>query len=297
VPPHLTRKVAWLRSTARAYAARYEPIPGLAWPGDARIAVNITVDFDAMLKKRLDNEPAMQKAMGEFEGRVGIWRMIDLFNAHGIPATFFTPGLITELYPQALRSAAGKGHEIADHMWDHSFHTEGDTARDHLRRTAAAFEQLLGRRPVGTRSIYTTRLLAQEGCLYRSDMLGAAYHLPHYLRDASGDYCLLELPFHWGTSDAMLYSFGWSGSPYREQRLSSPDRAFELRWASFRYQYESGGYLNLCLHPGASGRALLADMLDRLITQMKALPGVWFATCEAVARHCRNNYPPSQCSA
>jgi hypothetical protein len=26
-------------------------------------------------------------------------------------------------------------------------------------------------------------------------------------------------------------------------------------------------------------------MLDRLITRMKAMPGVWMPTCEAVARH------------
>jgi hypothetical protein len=33
-------------------------------------------------------------------------------------------------------------------------------------------------------------------------------------------------------------------------------------------------------------------MLDRLITRMKELPGVWFTTCEAVARHCLDEYPP-----
>ena len=27
-------------------------------------------------------------------------------------------------------------------------------------------------------------------------------------------------------------------------------------------------------------------MMDRLITRMKTLPGVWFPTCEEVARHC-----------
>jgi len=35
-----------------------------------------------------------------------------------------------------------------------------------------------------------------------------------------------------------------------------------------------------------SGRALRVAMLDRLIAAMKALPGVWFASCEEVARHC-----------
>jgi peptidoglycan-N-acetylglucosamine deacetylase len=32
-------------------------------------------------------------------------------------------------------------------------------------------------------------------------------------------------------------------------------------------------------------------MMDRLITRMRKLPGVWFATCEEVARHCLTNFP------
>ena len=50
-------------------------------------------------------------------------------------------------------------------------------------------------------------------------------------------------------------------------------------------QYQQGGYMNICMHPFVSGRALRIAMLDRLISRMKALPGVWFPTCEQVARH------------
>jgi peptidoglycan-N-acetylglucosamine deacetylase len=78
------------------------------------IAVNFTADFDTMLRRRLLNEPPMQLAKGEF----GIWRLIDLFDAHGITATIFTPERICELYPPALRAAVRSGHEIADHMWE-----------------------------------------------------------------------------------------------------------------------------------------------------------------------------------
>ena len=58
-------------------------IDGLTWPNGARIAVNFTADFDAMLLRRLLNEPPMQLAKGEFGGRVGIWRLIELFDSHG----------------------------------------------------------------------------------------------------------------------------------------------------------------------------------------------------------------------
>src|SRR6201995_2925302 len=95
-----------LCAAARQYDARHQRIPELIWPHDARIAVNFTADFDAMLLRRLLNEPPMQLAKGEFGGRVGIWRLIGLFDSHRSKATIFTPGRICELYPQALRAVA-----------------------------------------------------------------------------------------------------------------------------------------------------------------------------------------------
>src|SRR6516162_11820478 len=80
----LDQQLVELRSAADAYAARHQFIPDLTWPEGVRIAVNFTCDFDAMLLRRLLNEPPMQLAKGEFGGRVGIWRLIELFDVHGV---------------------------------------------------------------------------------------------------------------------------------------------------------------------------------------------------------------------
>ena len=109
--------------------------------------------------------------------------------------------------------------------------------------------------------------------------------------DDKGEPCLLELPFHFAIDDAMFFSFAWYASANGEQRLSDTDRVFDMWWAGFLQQYRQGGYLNICLHPFVSGRALRIAMLDRLIARMKTLPGVWFATCEEVARHCLEKHP------
>jgi peptidoglycan/xylan/chitin deacetylase (PgdA/CDA1 family) len=256
-----------------------------------RVAVNLTVDFDAMLLRRLNNEPPMQLAKGEFGGRVGIWRLIELFDAHGVKATIFTPGRICELYPRALKAAVKSGHELADHMWEHRV-PKGELERDHLRKAIAALETIGGRRPVGSRSHHTPELLREEGIIYNSH--GAPCHGPYYLLDAKGEACLLELPFHFAIDDAMFFSFAWYASGNAEQRLSDTDRVFDMWWAGFLQQYRQGGYLNICLHPFVSGRALRVAMLDRLIARMKGLPGVWFATCEEVARHCLTAHPAKQ---
>jgi peptidoglycan/xylan/chitin deacetylase (PgdA/CDA1 family) len=288
----LRQEIAGLKAAAQGYAARHQRIESMAWPNGARIAVNFTADFDAMLLRRLNNEPPMQLAKGEFGGRVGVWRLIELFDSHAIKATIFTVGRICELYPQALKAAARSGHELADHMWEHHVPKEPELERDHLLKTRDALEKISGRRPVGSRSHHTPTLLRDEGYIYNSH--GAADHRPYYVLDAKGEPCLLELPFHFAIDDAMFFSFAWYASANAEQRLSDTDRVFDMWWAGFLQQYRQGGYLNICLHPFVSGRALRIAMLDRLIARMKTLPGVWFATCEEVARHCLAAHPPKR---
>jgi len=281
-----------LSEIAQRHDARHQFISSIAWPNDAHIAVNLTVDFDAMLLRRLLNEPPMQLAKGEFGGRVGIWRLLELFQSHNVKATIFTPGRICELYPQAMHAVAHAGHEIADHMWEHRVPNEPDLEQDHLLKTAAALERFAGRRPVGTRSSHTRALLKREGFLYTSE--DSASQLPYYVSDDNtAGSTLLNLPFHYAIDDAMFYSFAWLGSGNAAQRISDPERVFDMWWAAFRQQYNAGGYLNVVMHPFVSGRALRIAMMDRLIARMKTLPGVWFATCEDVARHCLAAVPPS----
>lgn len=266
-------------------ARRHVVAREIRWPGNARIAVNLTADFDAMLLRRLFNETPMQLAKGEFGGRVGIWRLLELFDSHQVKATIFTPGRICELYPAAVKVASRSGHEIADHMWEHRVPAEPEIERTHLVRAAAAIERLTGQRPIGSRSWHTPELLAELGYIYNSHH--HADDRPYFVRHSAG--YLLNLPFHLSIDDAMFYSFSWLSSDSAEQRITDTDRVFDLWWDAFLGQYEAGGYLNICMHPFVSGRALRIAMMDRLISRMKTLPGVWFTTCAEVARHCRDS--------
>lgn len=285
----LRQEIEALDSAARAYDARHEFIEDFGYPDGVRIAVNFTCDFDAMLLRRVFEEPPMQLAQGEFGGRVGIWRLIELFDSQDVKATIFTPGRICELYPQALKAAAASGHEIADHMWEHLVPQDLQLEHDHIVKTVTALEKTVGSKPIGSRSGHTASLLLQEGFLYNSH--GSADHRPYYIRDADGENCLLNLPFHYAIDDAMFYSFAWLSSENAAQRITNPDRVLEMWWDAFQQQYKKGGYLNICLHPFVSGRALRIDMLETLIQRMKTLPGVWFPTCGEVARHCLEHHP------
>jgi peptidoglycan/xylan/chitin deacetylase (PgdA/CDA1 family) len=287
---NITLELQQLREAAQRNGARYVHLKNFAYPEDKRIAVNFTLDFDTMLRRRFSNEPIMQLAKGEFGGRVGIWRLLELFESHEMKATIFTPGRICELYPQALAAAAAAGHEIADHMWEHQVPADADLEYDHLVKSTEALERFTGRRPVGTRSSHTAAFLKQLGYIYKSD--GVADHLPYYVADAQGKNYLLNLPFHYAIDDAMFFNFGWVESGLAGQRLADPESVLEIWWNAFEHLYEQGSYLNICLHPFISGRSMRTAMLDRFITNIKTKPGVWLTTCEDLARYCIAHYPP-----
>ena len=153
------------------------------------------------------------------------------------------------------------------------------------------YEKLTGHRPVGTRSWHTRQLLLDEGYIYNSH--DTPDHRPHYISEPDGSKALLNLPFHYAIDDAMFFSFAWLNTENDAQRMMDPEHVEEIWWAAFLQQYQQGGYLNICMHPFVSGRALRIAMLDRLIERMKRLPGVWFPTCEQVARHVLSVHPAS----
>lgn len=284
----LAEQARRIEAAARANNGRNQFLEKIDYPDGVRIAVNFTLDFDAMLLRRLLNEPVPQRAHGEFGGRVGIWRMIDLFDRHGVKGTVFTPGRICELYPEALQAAAASGHEIADHMWEHRVPAEADLARDHLRRANAALQATTGVRPVGSRSWHRNDLMLEAGYIYNSH--GSAHHLPYYVADKSGA-SLLNLPFHYAIDDAMYFSFAWLASDNSAQRVTEPGRVMDMWWDAFEQQYEAGGYLNICMHPFVSGRALRVAALGELIERMQRKPGVWFPTCREVAELIIERHP------
>jgi peptidoglycan-N-acetylglucosamine deacetylase len=269
--------------------SRYQHIEGWRYPEGVRLAVNFTIDYDAQLYRRVLNEPAMELTQGEFGGRVGIWRLLDLFERHRIGLTIFTPGRIAQLYPASLREAAKRGFEIANHMWEHRVPPEPELDLDHVRRTTATLEALTGQRPVGSRSHHRLAVLARDGYLYTSN--DAADEIPYYVTD--GETTMLNLPFHYALDDAMYFHFGWVASENAGQRIADCDTVHDIFLSHFDRLYAAGAYMNVCVHDFVSGRALRVAMLERLIGEMQRRPGVWFPTCGELARYCLDRFPPA----
>jgi peptidoglycan/xylan/chitin deacetylase (PgdA/CDA1 family) len=141
-------------------------------------------------------------------------RILELLGSAGVRATFFVEGLNAELYPDALRSIADAGHEVAYHGWQHEQWSElsPDAERSSLERGVSALDAL-GLRPVGFRPPGGRLTPASSGLLRE---LGFEYVSPQEGETADG---LTVRPFRWTLVDALYYLPHFAG--LREQYLGT----------------------------------------------------------------------------
>lgn len=84
-----------------------QPRPAGLDLGDRRLALPCGIALSAV---------AMETSF-EYGSRVGIWRLLDLFEKHDIRVTMYAVGLALEQNPPATQAMLEGGHEIASHCW------------------------------------------------------------------------------------------------------------------------------------------------------------------------------------
>lgn len=87
----------------------------------------------------------------------GMPRLLDLYDELGIKVTFFYTGYIANLYPEVVKMAHSRGHEIASHGYSHkvenAFDVLSDTKiREHLTRSKNSLEQIIGEEVISFRA-------------------------------------------------------------------------------------------------------------------------------------------------
>jgi allantoinase len=284
--------------------------PHPQWPGDARVALQIVVNYEEggennVLHGDTASETFLSEIIGaaafegrrhmsmesiyEYGSRAGFWRLMRLFEERDIPVTMFAVGMAMERHPDAAKAMVELGHEIASHGWRWINYDQINeaTEREHMQLAIASLEKLTGQRPLGwytgRTSERTQRLVAEEGgFLYDADSY--ADDLPYWEKVAGKDH--LIVPYTLDTNDMRFAT---------AQGFNTGDQFFAYLRDSFDTLYDEGYFapkmMSVGLHCRLAGRPGRIAGLKRFLDHVQTYDKVWICRRIDIARHWRAMHP------
>ena len=291
----------------------YVPMPHrkpLKWPNGARLALMITFNLEywdlvkdsaesyyaggpAILPDPLPgNVPDFPNySWREYGQRVGIWRLIDIFDKAGVPATC-TMNAKMGLERRAVIDAINKrGWELVAHNFVQSdlltnYQFEPEKEREIIRETLRVYEQVVGRPAKGWLSsslrstTQTADICAELGLIYFNDLMNDDQ--PYLIQTAHGP--IVSVPYTVEMNDFMIFL----------RRGASTSEAVEVFKEQFDVLYaegaESGRLMSVGLHPHVIGQPFRVRAVREFIEYVKRFDGVWWAKREEIAEWYLKNH-------
>ncbi len=262
------------------------------WPDGMKSACCISVDVDAEAPYLWARRAGMTPFIGQLEQRrfgprVGIGRLFDLLASVDIRGSFFLPAAVAELHPDIAPAIVGRGHELALHGYFHESPTDTEEA-EFEDALDASIDRLLaqtGVRPAGFRSPgwEMTRpmlaALAARGLAYDSSLMG--FEHPYEIDN------VVEIPVHWQLDDAVHFKFlGGGGDRWPPASTRAVGESWHAEWQA---HHETGGLFMITVHPWIIGRAARIAMLRDLLSRLREVPDVWWASAAQIAEFHRSS--------
>jgi peptidoglycan/xylan/chitin deacetylase (PgdA/CDA1 family) len=257
-----------------------------AWPGGARCAVFVSVNFDAEvfdLKTTTEDRLFGRFSYGRYGVRAGLPRLLALFLKRGIPATVFITASDARRHPDAVRALRDAGHEIACRGVDLTpLPALAEKEFASLREARDAIATIAGEAPRGFRapggelSSRTLAHLAELGFAYDSSFQDDDFP---YLIAPAPDASIAEIPTVHALDDSLPFSARHTHA-----------RVMKIWREEFDALYAEGCLVPLTLHlrgDVGSTRAARIAALDDLLGHMLAQPGVRFLTGAQLAAQVR----------
>lgn len=270
-----------------------ESPPHLEWFGDARVAVQIVVNYEEGSEKSFPMGDGSNDIFHEFpyslEGqrdlavesvyeygsRSGVWRLFRVFDHAGIPVTFFATAVALERNIAVAKRIAERGDEVAAHgyRWSNGFEMDRAEEREAIRLAVASISDSVGTRPRGwysrEMSVNTRELVVEEGgFLYDSETYND--DLPYWTVVSRTPHVVV--PYSLVVNDARYVL---------AQGFGSPEQFLETATATLNRLRNDGDdiarMMSVGLHARISGQPGRADAVARFIENAQKHDDVWFA--------------------
>jgi peptidoglycan/xylan/chitin deacetylase (PgdA/CDA1 family) len=281
--------------------------PDPRWPGGARLALNIVLNYEEGSEPSFPDGDGFTEAgltdggrggaqrdlaaesMFEYGSRVGVWRLLRILRARAAPATVFGCAVALDRNPALVDAIKETGFDICCHgnRWvDHQGMAEA-VERAEIAQAVATLRRLFGEAPPGWYcrygpSVRTRELLvAHGGFLYDSD----AYNdeLPYWRGVAGRPH--LVVPYSLVNNDARFIrgSFATAADFFTHLRDS----------AELLLREPHGTMMSVGLHMRLAGHPGRAAALERFLDWVQEQPAIWLCRRVDIARHWIATHPPA----
>jgi OHCU decarboxylase len=281
--------------------------PDPAWPGGARVAVSLVLNFeeggensilhgDAASEAFLSDIPGAQPWPGmrhwnmesiyDYGARAGFWRLHRLLVARALPVTIYGVATALARAPGQVAVMKAAGWEIASHGLKWVEHRDMDEATEaaQIAEAIRLHAEVVGEAPrgwyTGRCSANTVRLTAATG---QFDWISDTYDddLPHWIE--AGERDQLVIPYTLECNDMRFATApGWvTGGDFGQYLIDTYDMLHA----------EGGRMMSVGLHCRLVGRPGKAAGLIRFLDHVAAKGGAWFATRGQIAAHWAAAHP------
>ncbi|SDY69342.1 Peptidoglycan/xylan/chitin deacetylase, PgdA/CDA1 family [Modestobacter sp. DSM 44400] len=271
----------------------YEPIterPPLVWPGGARVAFYLGLNIEHYQVDKPSTSifggtaalvpDALNYGWRDYGPRVGIWRLIESLDRHGIPASAIVNSDVFSRYPQIVRAGLDRNWAWVAHGRDNSTFQAGmgrEEERAYLAEIVATMEAVTGRLPQGwlgpalTETFQTPALLAELGLGYTLDWTNDDQ--PYELAVPG----MLSVPYSIEMNDVTLFvSKSYTGPEFLQAVRDQLDQLYDDA-------ADSGRVMALCVHPFSVGQPFRHTYLDQALEYVAGHSGVWVTTSDEIA--------------
>ena len=283
-------------------------IPKIKWPNNARIAVQIVLNYEEgaencvlngdknseiFLSEIIGAQPTKGRHMNmeslyEYGSRAGFWRLHKLFQEKKIPITIFGVGMALEKNPEICKAIIESNYEVASHGWkwiDYQ-NIKKSEEKKHMQLAIKAHTKIFGKRPNGWytgRCSPNTRDLVMEdgGFLYDSDSYSD--DLPYWeIRNKKKQ---LIIPYTLDNNDMRFAT---------NQGFNTGDHFFTYLKDSFDALYEEGKtspkMMSVGLHCRLIGKPGRVQSLKKFLNYVLKHKNVWVCKRIDIAKHWIKNY-------
>jgi peptidoglycan/xylan/chitin deacetylase (PgdA/CDA1 family) len=276
--------------------------PKVRWPEGAALALNLVVNFEEGSEYAMPFGDGRNDSLGEiiydmgpgerdlavestyeYGSRVGVWRLLRLFEEYGLKSTFFACAVALDRNREVAAAMRAGGHECCSHgwRWEEMWRLSRDEEREHIAAAYELFSEILGEPPTGWYCRYgpsvNTRELVVEHGGFRYDSDAYNDDLPYFVEVGGNSH--LVVPYSLTYNDVRFGVNPGYGGP--------SDFVDICRRAIDEYRREglagTPKMMSIGLHPRLIGQPGRLSALREVIEYAQAAGDVWFARRDEIA--------------